>query len=101
MGWMRTLMLGDIGNRLDIGDCESSIDSVSRRLQENERMNLSQEARVRKIEAENDEAKLWLATIVRVLIAKNVITKDELMRLADAIDREDGSADGRREGPLV
>lgn len=28
MGWMRTLLLGDIGNRLDIADTEVEIDRV-------------------------------------------------------------------------
>ena len=28
MGWGRTLLLGDIGNRLDIEDCERSISAL-------------------------------------------------------------------------
>ena len=32
MGWGRTLFLGDIGNRLDIGDCENEVARLRRNL---------------------------------------------------------------------
>ncbi len=34
MGWGRTLLLGDVGNRLDIGDCEREISSLRTKLRQ-------------------------------------------------------------------
>lgn len=39
MGWARTLLLGDIGNRLDIADSERDIQSIRRRLARARRLN--------------------------------------------------------------
>jgi hypothetical protein len=49
---------------------------------------------------ENGELKLHLAALTRLLVAKGVLTRQELAELADSIDRADGQADGRYTGPL-
>ena len=38
MGWGRTLLLGDIGNRLDIQDAELDIEFIRKRLAENQQL---------------------------------------------------------------
>jgi hypothetical protein len=105
MGWGRTLFLGDIGNRLDIEDCEGDI----RRLKENLQQTLgvkhnidrSQDHDIAELRRENDELKLYLAAVIRLLVARNVITAEEITKLVQAIDVGDGTADGRMNGPVV
>ena len=100
MGWGRTLLLGDIGNRLDIGDCEQDIGQLRSHMQQQRRVHASHHARIRALERENDELKLYVASIVRILIARSVVTKDEFARFVDIIDRSDGTPDGRYGGDI-
>src|SRR5688572_13942771 len=52
-------------------------------------------SRVKILEAECENLKLFVAAIFRVLIEKKLATHAEVMALVDAIDAEDGVADGR------
>ncbi|MEM7576723.1 MAG: hypothetical protein AAF328_04530 [Planctomycetota bacterium] len=55
MGWARTLLLGDIGNRLDIGDVEQDLGHLRRRLQQAHRDLVTTEQRLVRLERENQE----------------------------------------------
>jgi len=59
-----------------------------------------QSATVKALERENDELRLYVAAIVRLLVAKGVVTSEEMASLVQAIDAEDGSADGKYKGPI-
>ncbi len=101
MGWGRTLFLGDIGNRLDIGDCEGEIARLRRNLDSQSTVDRSQDEQVQALRADNDELKLYLAALIRLLTSKNVISTGEITSLVEAIDAEDGSIDGRAAGPIA
>lgn len=101
MGWGRTLFLGDIGNRLDIGDCENEIARLRRRLKAQSTIDRSQDQQMQALRADNDELKLYLAALIRLLTSKNVISASEITKLVEAIDAEDGSIDGRAAGPIA
>lgn len=94
MGWGRTLLLGDVGNRLDIGDCERDIQRMKSEVGEAARVNWDQSERIRRLEKENGEIKLYLAAFARLLISKGVCTREELLKLVEIIDAEDGTQDG-------
>ena len=95
MGWGRTLLLGDVGNRLDIGDCEDKIAELYREAARKNRKNTSQDAAIAQLEFENEQLKLYMASLVRILVSKDVFTNDEFKRFVDIIDGEDGVRDGR------
>jgi hypothetical protein len=101
MGWGRTLFLGDIGNRLDIEDCENDIRRLKQSLGSQGSVDRSQDREIARLQDENSELKLYLAAVIRLLMAKGVVEADEITKLVRAIDREDGSADGRMSGPLL
>ncbi len=101
MGWGRTLFLGDIGNRLDIGDCENEIARLRRNLGAQSGIDRSQDEQIQALRADNDELKLYLAALIRLLTSKNVISTGEITSLVEAIDAEDGSVDGRAAGPIA
>ena len=101
MGWARTLFLGDSGNRLDISDCEKEIKSLRRRFNVKHDCDRHQDIRIQTLEIENSELKLYLATIIRLLIAKEVFTKNEFARFVDIIDLSDGERDGQYDGDIV
>ncbi len=101
MGWGRTLLLGDIGNRLDIGDTERDIADLKRKNSIAFLKDMSQDQKIDALLGENAELKLYLASVVRLLTAKGAISRDELEAVVKAVDAEDGSSDGKYEGNIV
>ena len=90
MGWARTLLLGDIGNRLDIGDAEEDIAALRRSMRKKARTDRSQDARLEALEQENDTLKLCVATLGRLLVAKGILTIQDLSGFAELIDETSG-----------
>ena len=90
MGWGRMLLLGDLGQQLDLQDQKQEIESLRRELRSASagRTNSGVERRVARLEQENDELRLYLAALIRHLTAK---------RIVDAADpARDRSGRGRR-----
>lgn len=53
------------------------------------------------LQAENDEMKLYLAAVVRMLVHKNFCTVDEIKQIVHALDSADGSVDGKMSGSIL
>ena len=88
MGWGRTLFLGDIGNRLDIADTENDLKRLRRRVARKEQTDEAQEARLNELELENEQLKLYLASLARLLVGKGVLSEAELNSFVDIIDED-------------
>ena len=101
MGWGRTLLLGDIGNRLDIEETENDIAKLKKELAGSFRKDMSQDEKIGRLITENAQLKLGFAALVRLLIRKGSISKDELTAVVAAVDAEDGSLDGQFTGKVV
>jgi hypothetical protein len=101
MGWGRTLLLGDIGNRLDIKDTENDIARLKRQISGSFRKDMSQDRKLDALAAENAELKLYLAATIRLLTAKDIVTVKELKAMVDAIDAEDGRKGGKFSGEML
>lgn len=101
MGWGRTLLLGDIGNRMDIGDVEEDVSRLKREIRDAYRLDMSQEERLERLVAENAELKLYLSATLRLLLVKGILDQAELERMVDTIDESDGERDGGYNGPVV
>jgi hypothetical protein len=89
MGWGRTLLLGDIGNRLDIDDIEQDVAALRRMLRERTSADLAQDGRIAALERENEQLQLYLASLLRLLVGKGVIARDELKAFVDVIDEDE------------
>ena len=100
MGWGRTLLLGDIGNRLDIADTEEEIHRIKREIGGGYRKDQSQDRKIEELQKENMELKLYLSSLIRILANKNTITHEELNVMVGLIDAEDGHVDGKHSGPI-
>ena len=97
MGWARTLLLGDLGNRLDIADAEAEIERIQRSQQRAENAVLSKEREMAMLKNEVGRQKLAIQALTRFLIEKGMIRAAELEEFIAGIDAEDGVVDGRME----
>lgn len=86
MGWMRTILLGDIGNRLDIADAEKSIRSLRVSLSKAKRTTRTNEERISTLEEENEQLELLITMLLRRLQEKNLLDGDEILSLTEIID---------------
>ncbi len=98
MGWGRYFFLGDLGQQLDLADQKGEIESLRDELRRNRAH--SPAADVAQLQAENDELRLYLAAVVRLLTSKGIVSRDELQRMVDVIDAQDGQRDGRHKGAI-
>ena len=86
MGWGRTLLLGNIGAQLNIDDVEADVDQVKQHLEMQSGKVDSQDQAISRLQQENHELKIYIATLLRLLVSKNVLTSDELTKFVDLLD---------------
>lgn len=101
MGWGRTFLLGDIGNRMDISDCEEDIRVLKQSLMEMYQEEHEVDAELRTVQMENNQLKLYLAAVIRLLTNNGVIAREDIQKMVDIIDAEDGAMDGKARGDLL
>jgi hypothetical protein len=97
MGWARTLLLGDIGNRLDIADAEAEIASLRQAQSQSGQMLRGKELEIAGLKNELSRQKLAIQALTRFLIEKGVVNAAELDDFIAQIDAEDGVLDGKME----
>ena len=86
MGWGRMLLLGNVGQQLDIDDLNEYINKATAELSENAALDREQSAEIARLQAENKELKLYTLGLVRILRAKGVLSETEINQLVLAID---------------
>jgi proline dehydrogenase len=101
MGWGRYLLLGDFGQQMDLADHEAEIENLKRELRSKQRASATIEQRLDTLQRESDELKLYLAAVMRLLVAKRLATANEIKAVVAAVDREDGVADNRFTGTML
>lgn len=87
MGWMRTIFLGDIGNRLDIADAEQHISLIRRQIHLSDDRDAEQDAAIRELESEIDELRLLCIGLVGILEREGLVTAADLRSIAALEDR--------------
>ena len=103
MGWGRMLLLGDWGQQMDIQDQRREIQALRRQVRRSSSNRAASDLarRVNELEKENDELRLYLASLVRYLGHKGILDRDEFAALVEAVDAEDGKQDGGFDGKVV
>jgi hypothetical protein len=99
MGWGRFLLFGDLGQQLDLSDQRREMRDLRAELRRTQRSQ-ADATTLAELRAENDELRLYLTALMRLLATKGVVTREELEQIVAAIDAEDGESDGGRRGPL-
>ena len=101
MGWGRYLLLGDLGQQLDISDQKEELERLRAEMEQRGPPPLDAAPALKRLQQENDELRLYLAAVIRCLVSKQVITVEELKQIVDVVDAEDGAQDGRFNGRMV
>jgi hypothetical protein len=100
MGWGRYLLMGNLGQQLDIEESRDSIQRLQSVAARNGRETMEVSDRIKFLERDLPQIRLVLACLVEHLVAKGLATREELAQLADRIDPMDGKADGEFEGKI-
>ena len=88
MGWGRMLLLGNVGQQLDIGDLENAITQMQSSVVENSQVDHEQARSIELLQQENQELKLYLATLMKLLVSKGVLKPEEVETAVRAIEPE-------------
>jgi hypothetical protein len=86
MGWGRTLLLGDIGNRLDIADTERDVSGIRGELRLQKERDHSHSSQIAALRNENDQLELCVAALVKTLEGKGILSSEEVRRLVELIE---------------
>lgn len=100
MGWGRMLLLGNLGQQMDIEDQRREIEYLRSQLRQETRQR-GDHATLTMLAAENAELRLYLAALVRYLVARGHIDPGEFEQLVAAVDAADGATDGGYTGPIT
>lgn len=86
MGWGRMFLLGNVGQQLDIGDLEQAVRQMQDEVMSTQRSDVDQDKSIAVLQRENRELKLYLATVVRLLVSKGVLKAEEVETIVNAIE---------------
>ena len=88
MGWGRMLLLGNVGQQLDIGDLNENIGQMQAEVSRNQQVDLTQAKSIEALQNENRNLKLYLATLMKLLVSKGVLKPEEIETTVRAIETE-------------
>ncbi len=102
MGWGRMLLLGNLGQQMDIQDQQTQIEEMQNQLRGLRARSGPTDlaTRVGQLERELDEMRLYVTALIRYLAEKGGLNKAEFAQLVEAIDGSDGSPDSAYRGPI-
>ena len=83
MGWMRTLFQGDIGQNLEIEELRERLDQMR---VEKTPAAWTQEKQIEALQEETHELKVRVAVLIKLLVAKNVLTAQEIASMIAALE---------------
>ncbi len=86
MGWMRTLFQGDIGQNLEIEALRKRLDQLR---DEGTPATWTQKKQIEALQEEVHELKLRLGVLIKLLVAKKVLTAQEIASMIAALEPED------------
>lgn len=81
------MLLGNVGQQLDIGDLENAVEQMRGDMAGKEQVDREQGREIEALKQENHELKLYLATLIRLLVAKGVVKQEEVAAIVAAVDQ--------------
>jgi hypothetical protein len=87
MGWGRMMLLGNVGQQLDIGDLENVVEQMRGDIAQKGQVDREQGFDIEQLKRENHDLKLYLATLIRLLVSKGVLKQEEVDATVAAIEK--------------
>jgi hypothetical protein len=82
------LLLGDIGQQLDIQDAAGDIETLKAALQRKAALDRSQDERLAQLQKRVLDLELCVASLLRLLAQRQTLSEEELSRLARLVDAQ-------------
>ena len=100
MGWGSYLLLGDLGQQLDIMQQRDEMERLRAAVAEakNKPAPSGDSERIAQLEYELDEMRLYVVSLMRLLLSKELVSREDLERMLKMVDGLDGKEDGRHSG---
>jgi hypothetical protein len=99
VGWARMLLLGNLGQQLDIHDARNELDRVRRASGMGAVKDAEQDEQIQRLIDQNEQSTLCLVTLVRLLIAKGVVAPAEVQELLAVLDPPEPASAGNAVDP--
>ena len=87
MGWGRMMLLGNVGQQMDIGDLEGAVDQMRGDMAQKDQVDREQGMDIERLKRENHDLKLYLATLIRLLVSKGALKQEEVDAIVSAIEK--------------
>ena len=87
MGWGRMMLLGNVGQQMDIGDLENAVDQMRGDMAQKGQVDREQGFDIERLKRENHDLKLYLATLIRLLVSKGALKQEEVDAIVSAIEK--------------
>ena len=85
------LFLGNIGQQLDLDDVGIEIQRIKETFAQVSEVDHAQGNELQRLRRDNDELRLYVFTLMRLLVQKGVLTTQETASMAAAIDTDNPS----------
>ena len=90
MSWARMMLLGNVGQQLDIEDIESDMVRLRARLEAQSETDESQDQALRTLRREVTDLKLVVAELARLLVAGGTVPAEAVDRLVRGLEAPRG-----------
>ncbi|HEY7091346.1 MAG TPA: hypothetical protein VH518_24835 [Tepidisphaeraceae bacterium] len=86
MGWGRYLLLGDLGQQLDLQDRQREMQQLRGHLDSQWSRDQDQDVQIQALRTEVQNLKLYMASLVKLLAAKGVVNQAEVQDMVRSVD---------------
>lgn len=97
MDWLRYALMGNWALYSDVDAMRQQLDSLNSR---QVTRTADQRELLQQLQDENAQMKLMLMALMNLAVSKNLVSREELAKVIDAIDAADGRRDGRFTGTI-
>ena len=97
MGWARMLLLGDFGQQLDLEDTRAELDRLRRSTSAEALKDRGQDDRIAALADENEQLKLCLITLARLLVSKRVVGATDVTEILNVLEPRGSTGGGSAE----
>jgi hypothetical protein len=80
------LLLGDVGQQLDIDDARAELERVRRASSMGDMKDREQDERIVALSNENEQLKLCVITLVRLMVSKGVVHPQDVGEILNVLD---------------